>query len=81
MGSAYPDPSRYYSREFMQLEWQRLWPRVWLLAGVTSDLPEARDYVTFALGHEEIHPGAPVRQRRQSVLQRVSASAVTACAQ
>jgi len=48
-----PDPSHYYSREFMQLEWQRLWPRVWLLAGVTSDLPEAGDYVTFAVGHEE----------------------------
>ena len=26
-----PDPSRYYSREFMALEWQKLWPRVWLL--------------------------------------------------
>ena len=31
-----PDPSRYYSREFMQLEWQRLWPRVWLLAAQTA---------------------------------------------
>ena len=30
------DPSRYYSREFMQREWQSLWPRVWLLAGVAS---------------------------------------------
>src|SRR5579883_3496094 len=30
-----PDPARYYSREFMAQEWQRLWPRVWLLAGVT----------------------------------------------
>ena len=48
-----PDPSRYYSREFMQLEWQRLWPRVWLLAGVTSDIPEAGDYFTFGIGPEE----------------------------
>ena len=39
-----PDPSRYYSREFMELEWQRLWPRVWLIAGVVSDMPEEGDY-------------------------------------
>jgi phenylpropionate dioxygenase-like ring-hydroxylating dioxygenase large terminal subunit len=49
-----PDPSRYYSPEFMQREWQRLWPRVWLLAGVTTDIPEEGDYFTFELGHESI---------------------------
>ncbi|MDE2304196.1 MAG: aromatic ring-hydroxylating dioxygenase subunit alpha [Gammaproteobacteria bacterium] len=48
-----PDPSRYYSREFMQKEWERLWPRVWLLAGVTPDIPEAGDYTVFEIGHEE----------------------------
>jgi nitrite reductase/ring-hydroxylating ferredoxin subunit len=48
-----PDPSRYYSREFMQKESQHLWPRVWLLAGVTSDIPEEGDYVTFEVGAEE----------------------------
>jgi carnitine monooxygenase subunit len=46
-------PERYYSREFMALEWQRLWPRVWLLAGVASDIPESGDYFTFAVGAEE----------------------------
>lgn len=48
-----PDPSRYYAREFMDLEWRQLWPRVWLLAGVTSDIPEAGDYVVFEVGSEE----------------------------
>lgn len=52
-GLEVPDPSRYYSREFMQLEWERLWPRVWLLAGVASDIPEAGDYFTFGVGPEE----------------------------
>src|SRR5512140_3617440 len=47
-----PNPSRYYSREFMQLEWERLWPRVWLLAGVTSDIAEEGDYTVFNHGHE-----------------------------
>jgi phenylpropionate dioxygenase-like ring-hydroxylating dioxygenase large terminal subunit len=48
-----PDPGRYYSREFMDLEWQRLWPRVWLLAGVTSDVPLEGDYFVFEIGTEE----------------------------
>ena len=46
------DPARYYSREFMEKEWKHLWPRVWLLAGVTSDIPEEGDYVVFDHGHE-----------------------------
>ena len=33
-----PDPSRYYAPEFMQKEWERLWPNVWLLAAVTADI-------------------------------------------
>ena len=49
-----PDPSRYYSREFMQLESERLWPRVWLLAGVASDIPEDGDYFLFEIGAEQI---------------------------
>jgi hypothetical protein len=41
------DPSRYYSREWMEKENERLWPRVWLIAGVVSDIPEDGDYTTF----------------------------------
>jgi phenylpropionate dioxygenase-like ring-hydroxylating dioxygenase large terminal subunit len=47
------DPSRYYAREYMQREWQGLWPHVWLLAGVTSDVPEEGDYITFEIGAEQ----------------------------
>lgn len=49
-----PDPSRYFSPDFMRKEWERLWPRVWLLAGVTADIPEEGDYFTFDVGHESI---------------------------
>jgi phenylpropionate dioxygenase-like ring-hydroxylating dioxygenase large terminal subunit len=59
-----PHPSRYYSREFMDKEWQQLWPRVWLLAGVASDIAEDGDYFTFAVGHEEI---VIVRQADKSI--------------
>jgi phenylpropionate dioxygenase-like ring-hydroxylating dioxygenase large terminal subunit len=48
-----PDPERYYSKEFMAKEWQRLWPRVWLLAGVVADIPEDGDYFVFEVGAEE----------------------------
>ncbi len=58
------DPSRYYSREFMQKEWTHLWPRVWLLVGVTPDIPEAGDYLTFEHGHESF---LVVRQEDNSI--------------
>ena len=53
LGANIPDPARYYSREFMELEWKKLWPRVWLLAGVTPDVKEPGDYVVFEHGHEQ----------------------------
>jgi carnitine monooxygenase subunit len=59
-----PDPSRYYAPEFMRKEWERLWPRVWLLAGITADIPEEGDYFTFDIGHESI---LVVRQADDSV--------------
>ncbi len=48
-----PEPSRYYSPEFMRKEWKDLWPRVWLLAAVTADIREAGDYTLFQHGPEE----------------------------
>lgn len=53
LGKDIPDPSRYHSREFMEKEWELLWPRVWLLAGVTSDIREPNDYIVFSHGHEQ----------------------------
>ncbi len=44
----------YFSREFMDLEWQRLWTRSWLIAGVSSDLPHLNDYFLFNIGEESI---------------------------
>ena len=59
-----PDPARYYSAEFMAKEWRNLWPRVWLLAGVASDIPEEGDYVTFDIGPESF---VIVRQADRSI--------------
>ena len=62
-----PNPSRYSSKAFMKLEWERLWPRVWLLAGVTSDIPESgvRGVRAWPGG---VHPRAPEGQRHGELL-------------
>ena len=53
-GLLVPSPDRYYSREFMEVEWRNLWPRTWLLAGVACDIPESGDYFTYSIGHESL---------------------------
>jgi carnitine monooxygenase subunit len=60
-----PDPARYHTIDFMQKEWSLMWPRVWLLAGVTSDIPESGDYSVFEIGAEEFlvvrQPGGGIK--------------------
>jgi phenylpropionate dioxygenase-like ring-hydroxylating dioxygenase large terminal subunit len=45
---------RYTSEEYLRAELQHLWPRVWLVAGLSSDLPAAGSYCTFDLGVESL---------------------------
>jgi len=45
-------PERYYSEEYAQKEWNLVWTKVWLLAGVASDLREPGDFLTFEVGRE-----------------------------
>ena len=47
-------PSHYYSHEAMAKEWERLWPRVWLLAGHLNDIPRANRFMKFDFGHESV---------------------------
>jgi phenylpropionate dioxygenase-like ring-hydroxylating dioxygenase large terminal subunit len=51
-GAALIPPERYYSREEADLEWEKLWPRVWCFAGVEQDLQNVGDYFTYDLGRE-----------------------------
>lgn len=44
----------YFSREYMQLEWEKLWTRSWLIAGVSSDLEKVGDYFLFNIREESI---------------------------
>lgn len=44
----------YFSREYMALEWDKVWTRSWLIAGVEADIPRVGDYFLFAIGEESI---------------------------
>lgn len=44
----------YFSREYMELEWDRVWSRSWLIAGVSSDLKKVGDYFLFQIRDESI---------------------------
>jgi len=46
--------SDYTSREFAQLERDRLWPRVWQLACREEDIPEAGDFYTYDILDDSI---------------------------
>lgn len=45
---------RYTSERFMQLEWERLWTKVWHVAGRERSIPDAGDYFTYDFGPESL---------------------------
>lgn len=46
--------ARYTSPEFMAREWDRMWTKVWLLAGREDDIPEPGDYICTEIGKESV---------------------------
>jgi phenylpropionate dioxygenase-like ring-hydroxylating dioxygenase large terminal subunit len=54
LGHAVVRKERYTSAEFMKLEWERMWQRVWLLGGLETDLSEPGDYVCTEIGRESV---------------------------
>ena len=44
----------YFSPDYMRREWQRMWTDTWLIAGVSSDLPEVGDFFVFDIREESI---------------------------
>ena len=69
----HPDPKlrgdrisgeRYYSKEFMQKEWDHMWTKVWQIAGIASEIPEPDDFFVYKIGLEEV---LVVRQKDNSV--------------
>ena len=48
------DPQRYYTRDFMEKEWEHMWTKVWLVAGRENQLQEPGDYIVHDLAHETV---------------------------
>ena len=52
LGTELIPKERYTSKEYMELEWERMWTKVWNMAGRESDIPNVGDYFTTELGPE-----------------------------
>ena len=52
LGTELIPKERYTSKEYMALEWERMWTKVWNMAGRESDIPNVGDYFTTELGPE-----------------------------
>ena len=48
------DTGRYTDPAFMAREWDGIWSRCWLFAGLESDLPDPGDYFIYELGRESV---------------------------
>jgi phenylpropionate dioxygenase-like ring-hydroxylating dioxygenase large terminal subunit len=44
----------YFDKDYMALEWDRMWTDSWLIAGVVSDLTEVDDFFVFDIREESI---------------------------
>jgi phenylpropionate dioxygenase-like ring-hydroxylating dioxygenase large terminal subunit len=51
-GTDRPDPKRYYSKEEADLEWQKLWKKVWIFAGIAQDAGDVGSYFRCDFGKE-----------------------------
>ena len=54
LGTELIPKERYTSEEYMKLEWERMWTKVWNMAGRESDIPNIGDYFTTELGPESL---------------------------
>ena len=53
-GNAQITAHRYTQPEYMAAEWQKLWPKVWLFAGLAQDVAEPGDFFVFDIDPESI---------------------------
>jgi len=54
LGDAPISGDRYHSKEHMQREWDQLWTKTWLIAGLEDELKKQGDFLTTEIGWESI---------------------------
>ena len=47
-------PERYFSKEWMEKEWDKVWTKTWQIAALSRELKSKGDFITTTLGHETI---------------------------
>jgi phenylpropionate dioxygenase-like ring-hydroxylating dioxygenase large terminal subunit len=45
---------RYWSRDFMDREWEKIWAKAWLIGGLVEQVPKPGDFFTYEIGRESI---------------------------
>ncbi len=45
---------RYIDKEFLDLEFERLWPKVWQVAARIDEIPEVNDFTTYEIGERSV---------------------------
>ncbi|KXU33806.1 hypothetical protein A0J57_03970 [Sphingobium sp. 22B] len=53
-GTALIDPKRYYDPQEAEREWDKMWTKTWLMAGLASDCPNVGDVFKFDVGRASI---------------------------
>ena len=72
--SALIPKERYTSRDWLELEYKRLWPRVWQMACRLEEIPNRGDYVEYTIGSQSVlivrESAERIRAYRNSCLHR-----------
>src|SRR5262245_5465599 len=65
---------RYISKEWLALEYERLWPRVWQMACRLEEVPEGGAFVEYSIGDQSVllvrESDSSIRAYRNSCLHR-----------
>ena len=67
---------RYITREWMDMENEHLWPKIWHLGGVLAELEEPGDFVRHNFGKESVVmvDRRMARSRRSTIPARIAAT-------
>jgi phenylpropionate dioxygenase-like ring-hydroxylating dioxygenase large terminal subunit len=52
--SASLSKDRYISEDFMEMEWNGIWAKTWLFAGIESDIKEIGDFFFTILAESQL---------------------------
>ncbi len=54
LGTEVIPKERYTSEEFMELEWEKIWTKTWLLGCREDQIPEPGDFICTNIGRESV---------------------------